>query len=49
MKFIVDAQLPKSLATLLRDNGHDVFHTSDLPNGNDTSDKEINLLSLSEN
>ena len=48
MKFIVDAQLPRSLATLRRDRGHDVVHTTDLPNGNDTSDAEVNRLSLSD-
>jgi predicted nuclease of predicted toxin-antitoxin system len=48
MKFIVDAQLPRSLAAFLRDKGFDVIHTSELPDGNDTSDAEINRLSLSE-
>ena len=49
MKFIVDAQLPKTLAYSLRDKGFDVIHTSELPDGNDTTDDEINRLSLSEN
>ncbi len=48
MKFIVDAQLPRSLAAFLRDKGFDVIHTSELPDGNDTSDAEINRLSLSD-
>ncbi len=48
MKFIVDAHLPKSLAYFLRDKGFDVVHTSELPDGNDTSDGEINRLSLAE-
>src|SRR5437016_4650303 len=48
MKFIVDAQLPSSLAAFLRDKGFDVIHTSELPDGNDTTDAEINRLSLSE-
>jgi predicted nuclease of predicted toxin-antitoxin system len=48
MKFIVDAQLPRSLAAFLRDKGFDVVHTSDLPQGNETLDAEINQLSLSE-
>lgn len=48
MKFIVDAQLPRSLANFLRDRGFDVVHTSELPDGNDTSDAEINRLSLSD-
>lgn len=45
MKFIVDAQLPKTLAYSLRDKGFDVVHTSELPDGNDTTDDEINRLS----
>lgn len=49
MKFIVDAQLPKSLAVLLREKGFDTLHTTELPNGNDTTDEEINRLSLAEN
>lgn len=49
MKFLVDAQLPVSLANLLREKGFDVTHTSELPNGNDTTDAEINRISLAEN
>jgi len=37
MKFIV----PKRLATWLISNGDDAIHTTDLPNKNNTSDKEI--------
>jgi predicted nuclease of predicted toxin-antitoxin system len=48
MKFIVDAHLPKTLAHLLRGKGFDVVHTSELPDGNDTTDDEINRLSLAE-
>ncbi len=48
MKFIVDAHLPKILAYLLREKGFDVVHTSELPNGNDTTDAEINQLSIAE-
>lgn len=48
MKFIVDAQLPRSLAALLRDNGHDAIHTTDLAEGNDTVDAVVNALSLAE-
>jgi len=48
MKFIVDAQLPRSIARLLCDQGHDAIHTLDLPNGNATIDIEINRLSLAE-
>lgn len=49
MKFIVDAQLPKTLAQSLREKGFDAVHTTDLPDGNDTTDAEINRLSLTEN
>lgn len=48
MKFLVDAQLPTALAAFLRDRGFDTIHTKELPKGNDTSDFEINILSLAE-
>ena len=48
MKFIIDAQLPKSLAVWLRQRGHDVVHTLELPSKNATDDLEINELSLRE-
>ncbi len=48
MKFIVDAQLPKSLAAWLREQGHDVVHTLEMPLKNATDDLEINALSLKE-
>lgn len=41
MKFVVDAQLPRRLARQLTDAGHDAVHTSDLPDGNRTSDSGI--------
>jgi predicted nuclease of predicted toxin-antitoxin system len=49
MKFLVDAQLPRSLARFLCDKGHDAIHTLELPDGNDTTDTEINSISLAEN
>lgn len=49
MKFIVDAQLPTALAVFLRERGCDAIHTKELPNGNDTPDAEINILSIAEN
>lgn len=41
MKFLVDAQLPARLARFLNDSGHDVVHTSELPEGNRTTDARI--------
>lgn len=50
MKFLVDAQLPVRLARLLAEAGHDTVpaprssgprHTSDLPDGNRTTDSRI--------
>lgn len=48
MKFIVDAQLPKRLSLFLQSEGYDCLHTQDLPNGNATSDTDINELSIQE-
>jgi len=48
MKFLLDAQLPPSLKQLFTDKGHDCIHTIDLEQGNDTSDKIINNLSVAE-
>jgi predicted nuclease of predicted toxin-antitoxin system len=48
MKFLVDAQLPRRLVYRLRKAGHDALHTLDLPNGNRTSDADINALSMQE-
>lgn len=44
MRFLVDAQLPARLARFLTDAGHPAVHTSELPNGNATSDNEINRV-----
>lgn len=41
MKFIVDAQLPKSLSALLKKLGEDAIHTLDLPEKNRTGDDII--------
>ena len=48
MKFIVDAQLPKSLSELLIFRGFDSVHTLDLASGNSTSDKEIIRIAIHE-
>ena len=46
MKFIVDAQLPKSLSDLLNYRGFDSIHTLELPNRNSTSDKTITEIAI---
>lgn len=48
MKFLVDAQLPRRLASRLREAGHEATHTLDLPRGNRTTDEEINELAARE-
>ncbi len=42
MKFLVDAHLPRRLALRLREAGYDAIHTLEMPNGNSTTDTEIN-------
>ena len=44
MKFLVDAKLPLRLARLLAADGHDVVHSSQLPDGNRTPDSVLALL-----
>jgi predicted nuclease of predicted toxin-antitoxin system len=41
MKFLVDAQLPRRVAMVLVNAGHDAIHTLDLPDANLTTDTEI--------
>lgn len=48
MKFLVDAQLPLRLARYLREAGHDVVHTRELPDQNATPDSVINQLSINQ-
>ena len=48
MKWLIDAQLPRRLVRHMRDAGHDVVHTLDLPDGNGTSDLQINQRSIDE-
>lgn len=48
MKFLVDAQLPKTLARFLRERGFDAIHTLELPDKNESDDLEINQVSLNE-
>jgi predicted nuclease of predicted toxin-antitoxin system len=42
MKFLVDAQLPRRMTVWLTDAGCDARHTLDLPDGNRTTDEQIN-------
>jgi len=48
MKFLVDAQLPRKLCKWLRDAGHDVVHTLDLPLGNATPDSVVLTIAMNE-
>ena len=48
MKFLVDAQLPISLAFLLKKHGHDTLHTDDLPNKESSTDLEIRTFADSD-
>ncbi len=41
MKFLIDAQLPARLAGLLSAAGHAAVHTSQLPDGNRTTDTSL--------
>lgn len=45
MKFLIDAQLPRSLSSLLCNLKFDSIHTLDLPNQNATLDSDIIKLS----
>ena len=49
MKFLIDAQLPKSLSDFLNSKGFDSIHTLDLPNKNKTKDKQIAQIATEEN
>jgi predicted nuclease of predicted toxin-antitoxin system len=48
MKFIVDAQLPKSLSELINSKGQDSIHTLELPDKNKTQDGFITRLATDE-
>ena len=45
MRFLVDAQLPRRLASLLQQTGHEAMHTLDLSDGNRTPDAAIEFIS----
>ena len=44
MNFLVDAQLPRRMTAWLTAAGCDAVHTLDLPDGNRTTDEQINDL-----
>jgi predicted nuclease of predicted toxin-antitoxin system len=44
VRLLVDAQLPRRLATALADDGHDAIHTLDLPLRNRTPDSEVTRI-----
>lgn len=48
MRFLVGAHLPPSLRDLLQAAGHDALHTIGLPAGNETTDRVINELSVTD-
>jgi len=44
VRFVIDAQLPRRLATRLVELGHAAIHTLELPAGNRTSDRAIGAM-----
>jgi predicted nuclease of predicted toxin-antitoxin system len=42
MSFLIDAQLPRRMAAWLTAAGCDAVHTLDLPDGNRTTDEQVN-------
>jgi predicted nuclease of predicted toxin-antitoxin system len=48
VKWLIDAQLPAHLSTWLRARGHDSIHTSQLPDGNRSTDAQVNRISRGE-
>ena len=48
MKFLVDAQLPRSLAIHLATLGHDAIHVKELPEGGSATDSAIMSVADSE-
>lgn len=49
MKFLVDAQLPRRMVAWLTAAGCDAIHTLDLPEGNRTTDAQVNELANRDN
>ena len=48
MKFLIDAQPPRGLAAHFRHEGLEAIRTLDLPDGNRTTDRTLNELSIKE-
>jgi len=48
MKFLIDAQLPRRLATELKQAGFEATHTLELPDGNRTTDQTLIKLSIAD-
>lgn len=48
MKFLIDAQLPRKLVAHFKQAGLEAIHTLDLPDGNLSTDRAINELSVKE-
>lgn len=48
MKFLIDAQLPRKLAKTINDAEYRAIHTLLLPKANNTTDADINELSITE-
>ncbi len=49
MKFLIDANLPYKLATLLKEKNYDIIHTDDLPDKERTKDSEIRKIASDQN
>jgi predicted nuclease of predicted toxin-antitoxin system len=49
VKFLIDAQLPLRLSNHLAGTGHDSIHTSALPEGNRTNDRQLATIADSGN
>ena len=49
MRFLVDAQLPKSLSDFITQKGYDSIHTLELAAKNRTTDYEINKIASDQN
>lgn len=46
MKFLIDAHLPKGIGSFFRELGHEVIHTSELPEGNASQDQDLIVLAM---